>query len=205
MADAVVVVTQPVQAALRLATREAVNQVALLITQDARRRVQAAIGAEQRMSGVTSRQRNGKRSQVTPETIAKGGTRINPAYKNADSLTNPVAVIGARGPAHYIEHPRRGGYEVRPRRAGATGPAVPSMAAILAKTLDITPQVAEGRLRHPALRIPGTKGRASAHPGPINHPLAPITQAFTAAPTTMANAARDELEAGLRRRLGRLR
>jgi hypothetical protein len=193
-------VTDSIALEMRLAVRETVNHSAELVTLDARRRVQAAIGADQRMSRVTARMRNGKRSLVTAETIAKGGTRINPYYKTATSESNPVALIGVRGPAHLIEHKRRGGYQVRPRPAVAAG-EIPTMADILSGTLGTDREQTAARLRHPALRTPQGP-RAGAKPGPINNPLRPIGKAFDAAPHTIAQAARDELEAGLRRRLG---
>jgi len=198
-----IVVTEPVRAALHLATKDAVNQCALLITTDARRRVQAAIGAEQRLSHVTARVRadkGGRRVKVSAATIGKGGTRINPAYKQADSVTNPTAIIGARGPAHLIEHARRGGYEVKPLKVAGAGPDIADVFAMI-KTAQLAselglPQSSAGR----ALKVPGTDGRARAHPGPIRDPLRPITTAFMQARKTVEKAARDEVAASLRRR-----
>jgi hypothetical protein len=200
-----IIVTKPVRDALHLATKDAVNQCALLITTDARRRVQAAIGPEQRMSHVTARVRGdkgGRRVVVSAETIGKGGTRINPAYKQADSVTNPVAVIGARGPAHLIEHRRRGGYEVKPLKVAGASPDIADVfASIKAAQLTAELGLPQGSARR-ALKVPGTDGRARAHPGPITNPLRPITKAFEQAARTVERAARDELAASMRRRLG---
>lgn len=199
-------VTDRVAAELRLATREAVNHSAELVVVDARRRVQAAIGPEQRMSRVTARMRNGRRSVVTAETVAKGGTRINPYYRTATSTTNPVALIGVRGPAHYIEHPRRGGYLVKPRRPVVVDADIADAIDELQAELFGRERAARRRSgerlpRRPALKIAGDY-RAAARPGPITTPLAPITKAFAAAPQTIAAAARARVEQGIRRRLG---
>lgn len=187
--------------AMRLATREAVNKSAEVVTLDARRRVRAAVGADQRLSGVKTRKRAGSTRRVTPETIGKGGTRINPYYRAATSETNPQALVGVRGPAQYIEHPRRGGYEVRPLDRPVTPAAIPTVADMLAATFGTAPDVAAARLRHPALATPQGP-RARARPGAIATPLAPITKAFAAAPATIHEAARDAVEASMRRRFG---
>src|SRR5215468_3959912 len=40
---------------------------------------------------------------------------VKPYFKRARPGPHPLAVCGVRGPAHLIEHPRKGGYKVRAR------------------------------------------------------------------------------------------
>lgn len=204
-------------AALRLATREAVNVSALEVTQDARRRVRSVLGPEQRMSRLTVRKRNdkgGKLERVTLATIEKGGTRINPYYRQADSTTKPVALVGARGPAHLIEHSRRGGYDVRPTRGVATSAAGEDLAELQARIFGRTrteTQATTARLqKRPALVTGlGTEKNPAGYygrvrPGPINRPQGgPINAAFRAAPATMRNLAQRTMDESFSRQLGR--
>ena len=173
---------------LRLGVREGVNASALAVTTDARRRVQIAVGAEQRLSGVVTRKRfdrGGVTRRVTAATRAKGGTRINPYYRPAASTTNPVALVGVRGPAQFIEHPRRGGYQVRPLRQAVEPGRATELAGLSLGGL--TPNLA-GRLANPALRTP-MGPRAAVYPGAIRVPRAPISAAFAGAAKTVERAA----------------
>lgn len=173
---------------LRLGMREGVNVSALAIVTDARRRVQLAVGADQRLSGVVTRKRfdrDGSTRRVTAATKAKGGTRINPYYRKAASETNPVALVGVRGPAQFVEHPRRGGYQVRPLRQAVEPTRATELAGLSLGGL--TPNLA-GRLANPALRTPFGP-RAAVYPGAIRVPKAPISAAFAAAARTMERAA----------------
>lgn len=207
-----VTVTGELVGAVQGATREAVNASALAITSDARRRTQDALGPEQRLSGVIYRQnRNGRRGIVSAGVRAKGGTRINPYYRDAHSETKPVALVGVRGPAQYIEHRRKGGYDVRPvhtvgvdadTRAAAddlvaslVGPGPRSEAK--ARQAKLRGKVA-AQHHPPALKI-GALVRAAAHPGPVLLPPRPITHAFGAANRTMERVARDAFAAQLER------
>lgn len=203
-----VTVTRDITDAMRLATREAVNVSALEVTTDARNRVRRVLGPEQRMSRLTTRQRNGKASHVSADTIAKGGTRINPYYRQADSVTKPVALVGARGPAHLIEHSRRGGYDVRPRRKAVTDVDTAESVAALEATVfgrtatETTKRAAQ--LRHAgALGTPGGFGfYGKVKPGPILRPRGgPIMAAFHVATTTINRAAGKAWEDTMARQL----
>src|SRR5262245_8649176 len=98
---------------LGYALREAVNVAALEITRTARMNLQRAIGSEQRLSGYQWNPRGGR--------VTHGeGRRINPFYLKADSTVHPTALIRVRGPAHFVERPRKGGYKTRPRHKGTT-------------------------------------------------------------------------------------
>lgn len=206
-----VVLDREVTDALRLATREAVNVGALEITQDARRRVRSVLGPEQRMSRLTVRKRNdkgGKLERVTLATIEKGGTRINPYYRSANSTTKPVALVGARGPAHLLEHSRRGGYDVRPGRAalaeGEADELARMQAAIFGRTQAETQATTARLQRRGAIPTPhGFFGRVQ--PGPISRPQGgPITAAFAAATGTISEKCRLALQQKIDRQMAAL-
>lgn len=207
----VVTITRGIERQLRLAARDAVNESALAVTTDARNLVKAMLGPEQRMSRVTTRKRNdkgGRTTKVSASTLAQGGTKINPAYKQADSDTNPVAIIGARGPAHLIEHRRRGGYTVKPARGILTAAQAAPLSDLEAQLFGAqraAERRSSERLPHaPALPMGGDVYRGSAKPGPISTPRAPITRAFARARTTIANRARDAAAKSLERRMGKV-
>lgn len=195
------VVTPNLARAVQLATREAVNASLLAITQDARARVRTVLGPEQRMSRVTTRKRGDRTSRVTTATIEKGGTRINPYFRQADSTTRPVGLVGARGPAHLLEHSRRGGYDVRPHRRTGNTAAVSDLANLQAEIFGRSraqAQVTAARVARPGAIRTGVAGTGKnthgdygrVRPGPIFRPAGgPIAAAFRAAPNTMNDLA----------------
>jgi hypothetical protein len=194
-------VSPEIQQALRLSMKDAVNKSALLVTQDARKRVQSAIGAEMRLSGYLYNRKTG--SRVSEKIIEAGGRRINPAYKKADSETKPVALIGARGPAHLIEHSRRGGYLITPAKK-RLGLSSPGYAEALQRFLGYYPEeaaavVSRAEKRRALALWPSGDFRAQVKGGAINRPQGgPITASFQAAPwmilNTATNAVRERVD-----------
>ena len=193
------VVTPEIAKQIRLATREAVNKSALEITQDARERVNLAIGPERRLSGSKilfswTVEKPGTDSRRVRKEADPRGRRINPAYKQADSVTKPTALIGARGPAQWIEHDRKGPYKepIRPRRSRATSDKAVADLDRLQQEIFGTPSSRgpTSRLKHaPALSI-GGKFYGAAKGGSILRPRGgPITGAMRAAPRTVQRLA----------------
>lgn len=186
---------------LRLAMREAVNKSALAVTQDARKRVSAKLGPERRLSGSKIQfswtvEQPGTESRRVRTAADPRGRRINPAYKPALSETNPTALVGARGPAQWIEHDRKGGYDIVPRhkgRQGATAAQRSSASDFIESMLGrpITGGTGATKGHAPALGEAGGKMfRAKVKGGAISRPLGgPITEAFLRAPATVAQLA----------------
>lgn len=197
-------------AAVRHSMREAVNVAALEITKEARRRTQVVLGPEQRMSRLTNRLRpdkGGRMVRVSLETIAKGGTRVNPYYRQADSVTKPVALVGARGPAHLIEHDRRGGYEVRPtRRTGLAADDAARAAAIQAAVFGVDAARTAARLSRPgAIMVGPDTFYGKVRPGAIRRPKGgPITKTFADGANITNRFAADTVQKSLDRATGRL-
>lgn len=168
---------------LRLANREAVNVSALEITTRARRALQAVIGPEQRLSGqrVAYTWTGADRKQGK---AGGRGIRVNPYYRPAMAPVHPTALVGVRGPAQRVEHPRRGGYPIGPT-AGRASRGAPSL-----EPLDISAMIDRSRqrvragehLRRPALRMPDGAYRYGVKGGAITRPPAPITRTFRLAP-----------------------
>jgi len=188
--------TPEIQQDLRLAMREAVNKSALAVTQDARERVKIELGADQRLSGYLYNP-TGSRVRVA------GGRRINPAYKPAMSEEHPVALVGARGPAHLIEHNRRGDYDIKPRRRGRPSAAVQSEAGAFVQSMLGGPleSAPTAEAHAPALgRKGGSMFRAAVKGGFILRPLGgPIADAFRYAPRTVAQLAEQTVAARVNR------
>jgi hypothetical protein len=200
--------TPEIQKDLRLAMREAVNKSALAVTQDARERVKLEIGPEQRLSGSKilfswTVEQPGTESRRIRTKADPAGRRINPAYKPADSETKPTALIGARGPAQWIEHDRRGGYDIAPRagRQGRPGAAVQSEVNTFVQSMLGGPMKATKRGHAPAVgRKGGNMFRAKVKGGFILRPLGgPIADAFRAAPRTVAQLAENIVAARVNR------
>jgi hypothetical protein len=202
LSDVATKVTPELAKQLRLATREAVNKVALELTRDARERTKLVTGGDQRLSGsrITSSWHvehpgtEGSRRIYTAPVA--GGRKVNPAYKQADSVTNPTAVIGARGPMHWLEHDRKGGYDIRPRRARATSDkAVADLDRLNTELFGRSPRGGAARTKHaPALKVAG-KYYGAVKGGGIIRPLGgPMTATMRAAPRTVARLAERVLD-----------
>ena len=202
-------VVQQLSRVLRISLKDGVNEAALAITRDARRRVQAVIGPEQRLSGTWYRQVNGREYRVREATSIAGGTRVNPAYKEADAEIRPTALIGARGPAHYIEHTRRADYWVYPR-GSAKGKPLPGggrrrrrgMSGEEARFFEEQFGALTGRSLYAgktALTIGGLDARPAAHIKRAPIPRRPITKAFEAAPRTVQGIVEREMQKQLNR------
>lgn len=187
---------------VRLALKEAVNRSALDITRDARARVQAKIGSEQRLSGYLY---NRTGSKVGGTVTEAGGRRINPAYKKADSNVHPVALIGARGPAHFIEHSRQGGYEIGPakfRLGPKSGAGYRKALVLLGYDPEEAASMASGAERRRAISLPPygeDDRRAHVKGGAIHRSGGPILAAFAAAPATVRRNGEKILQDALKR------
>lgn len=179
---------------LRLANREAVNVCALEITTRARRALQAVIGPEQRLSGqrIAYTWSGADRKQGKAD---RRGIKINPYYKAADAPVHPTALVGVRGPAQRVEHPRKGGYPIGPT-AGRPSRGAPSL-----EPLDISTMIDRSKqrvragehLRRPALRMPDGSYRYGVKGGAITRPSAPITRTFRLAPVIVDRLAVDTM------------
>jgi hypothetical protein len=184
----VVVVMDRLAARLGPSVRDGVNAAALALTVDARRRYQRAIGPEQRLSGYRY---NPKGSKVGD----RQGRRVNPYFREATSPTRPQALVAVRGPGHLVEHPRRGGYTIAPRRQGLQVGSTAALAGLIKHGFtDLTAGAAAiGRARNPAVRTPRGP-RANAEPGPITRPLRPFLTMVEHAPAIVERAAGAQLQ-----------
>lgn len=192
-------VTPQMQHDLRLAMQDAVNASALHVTTIARFAVQAMLGPEQRLSGYMY---NRTGSKVGGTITEAGGRRINPAYKRADSNLHPVALIGARGPAHFIEHSRRGGYVIDPAKF-RLGPRSGAGYRKALEALGFYPGEAEalaGRAeQRRAIGFPDGNARARVKGGSILRTQGPIGRTFDRAPSLIYRVAEREINRSLDR------
>lgn len=124
------------QAGLAGAQREGVRAGALLVTNSVRRELRSAAPSG-RLSGVGRR-----------------GAKVSVGFDAPKSLTNPVALVRMRGPAHLIENPTKP-HVITPRRGRRGG-----------KRAVVTPAGPRARVQHPGTKgkQPWAKGvRASEH------------------------------------------
>jgi hypothetical protein len=180
---------------LDLTLVDTVNWAALQLTTDARHGYKAALGPEQRLSGYW----------YTPKgTRVAGGRRLNPAYKEASSVTKPVALVMVRGPAQLIENPRKGGYRVKGHapRARKISDAAVAMAERQGLSRAAALRAARAATTRP-IRTPDGP-RAGASPGPIRRPLAPFRYMMLRAASIIDRGVTEQVERDVQRRLQHL-
>lgn len=150
---------------LARSARAGVNAAGAAVTDEARKAVIAVVGGDGTLSHL------------------RGSKVIKPYFRRAQSEDNPVCLVGVSGPAHLLEHPRKGGYQVKARRKQAA--VVETFAALGLETRQAlaTPQGPRGGVR----------------PGPITNPRAPVTKTFDRAPQIVQKAAEEAVHAHLAR------
>jgi hypothetical protein len=157
--------------------RDGVNAGALACTEQARRNYRQVLGASQRLSGY----------RYTPKGTKTQPRRVNPYYREATSSTHPQAIVAVRGPAQLVEHPRKGGYTIRPRGNGVVSPTLAAMVRrgeLTARNIGVP---------RPAMRTPRGP-RADVKPGPANHPPRPFLRMVPQAPRLIEEAARKRVQ-----------